>query len=172
MINDMEESSISKQFVSQYRASLAMLRNAIETCPEDLWLATNYLNRFWHIAYHAVFLTHLYVQSSQADFQPWTKHQPDSQHLGPRPSTPTEERVLPASYSKEDVLEYLQLCNAEVDAKVPQFGLWADSGFHWLPFNRFEVHLYNIRHLQHHTGQLADRLRTVADIGVPWIRMG
>ena len=39
-------------------------------------------------------------------------------------------------------------------------------------YRAFEVRLNNIRHLQHHTGQLADRLRTAAGIGVAWIRMG
>jgi hypothetical protein len=34
------------------------------------------------------------------------------------------------------------------------------------------VHLYNLRHLAHHTGQLADRLRIAANIGVTWARQG
>jgi hypothetical protein len=42
----------------------------------------------------------------------------------------------------------------------------APSGFFWLPFSKLELQLYNIRHVQHHTGQLIDRLRTVAGIGV------
>jgi len=32
-----------------------------------------------------------------------------------------------------------------------------------------ELHIYNIRHLQHHTGQLMDRLRTAGNIGVAWV---
>jgi hypothetical protein len=48
----------------------------------------------------------------------------------------------------------------------------AASGFDWLPFNRFELHLYNMRHLQHHTGQLTERLRTICDVGVSCVRMG
>jgi hypothetical protein len=30
--------------------------------------------------------------------------------------------------------------------------------------------LYNLRHLAHHTGQLTERLRTHAGIGLPWVR--
>jgi hypothetical protein len=55
---------------------------------------------------------------------------------------------------------------------MPQETLDSASGFHWLPFSRFELHLYNLRHLEHHTGQLADRLRSVANLGVTWVREG
>jgi hypothetical protein len=69
----------------QYRASLAMLSQAIGGCPEPLWLAANYRNRFWHIAYHAIFFTHLYLHSSETEFRPWAKHRPNYQFLGPTP---------------------------------------------------------------------------------------
>ena len=62
-----------------------MFRNAAELCPEDLWFSTEYRNRFWHIAYHFVFYTQLYVQPSEGDFQAWSKHVPNSNCLGPRP---------------------------------------------------------------------------------------
>ena len=40
----------------------------------------------------------------------------------------------------------------------------------WLAhFGKLELQLYNLRHLQHHTGQLIDQLRTVAQMGVGWV---
>jgi hypothetical protein len=48
--------------------------------------------------------------------------------------------------------------------------LEAPSGFPFLPFNKLELQFYNIRHTQHHTGQLADRLRNAINIGTPWVR--
>jgi len=47
---------------SQYGASLDMLKQAVEKCPVSLWDDRRYRNRFWHIAYHALFYTHLYRQ--------------------------------------------------------------------------------------------------------------
>jgi len=149
-----------------------MLRHTVEACPEDLWRSAAYHNRFWHVAYHALFFTHLYLQPSDAGFQPWGKHKPDSQFFGARPWAPDEPISIPSPYSRDEVLEYLEFFCAEVAAKVPAISLDADSGFHWLPFNRLELHLYNIRHIQHHAGQLADRLRTAANIGTSWVRMG
>jgi hypothetical protein len=154
----------------QYRASLAMPGEAIHLCPESLWIDEEYPNRLWHIAYHALFYTHLYLQASEADFRPWAKHRQDSQYLGPRPLAPQETRKIESSYDKADVMEYLGFCRAEAEARVPTLDLTAPSGFHWLPFNKMELQFYNIRHLQHHTGQLADRLRTKTNVGLAWVR--
>jgi DinB superfamily len=166
----MEDRAIQHTVARQYRASLAMLRQAIELCPEPLWLSEDHRNRYWHIAYHTVFYTHLYLQPSEADFRAWPKHRKDSQYLGPRPSAPGETRKVEPPCTKAEVIEYLELCRSEVEARVPGLDLAAASGFSWLPFNKLEVQFYNIRHLQHHTGQLADRLRTAAGIGVAWVR--
>jgi len=150
----------------QYRASLAMFGQAIDLCPEPLWVAPEHTNKFWHIAYHALFYTHLYLQPSEADFHPWAKHRQLHQYLDPRRWAP--QGTTP--YTKAEVLEYREFCRAEAEARVPALDLAAGSGFPWLPFNKLEVQFYNIRHLQHHTGQLADRLRTQAGCGVAWVR--
>ncbi len=167
----MADLDILHHVARQYGASLAMLNQAIEACPESLWLSTDCLNRFWHISYHALFYTHLYLQPVNADFRPWAKHRQDYQYLGPRPWAPQEAHRPEIPYTKAEVLEYYQVCRAEAEARVPALDLAAPSGFDWLPFNKLELQFYNIRHIQHHTGQLADRLRTVANIGLPWVRM-
>ena len=172
MLYSMNEPEVAQIIVRQYRASLAMLKHVVEACPEDLWLSTDYQNRFWHIAYHALYYAHLYLQASEAEFKPWTRHQPNSQSLGPRPGATNEPAAHPTPYSKEEIMEYYELCCEEVAAKVPSISFEAESGFSWLQFKRFEVHLYNIRHIEHHVGQLADRLRAAENVGTPWVRMG
>lgn len=165
----MEDSRIRQSTLRQYRAGLDMLRSAVESCPEDLWFATEYRNRFWHIAYHSLFYTHLYVQPSEGDFQPWSRHVPNSNYLGPRPWAKDETFKIPETYTKSDVQEYAALCLAEVEKQVPLIRFEDSSGFSWLPFDKLELQFYNVRHLQHHTGQLIERLRTSANIGVSWI---
>lgn len=146
-----------------------MLNDAVDLCPKDLWLSTNYQNRFWHVAYHSLFYTHLYVQPSEDDFQAWSKHVPNSNYLGPRPWMPNESFQIPEPYAKADVQDYLKLCRSAVEKQVPLIHFEDRSGFSWLPFDKLELQLYNIRHLQHHTGQLIDRLRTAVNIGVSWV---
>jgi hypothetical protein len=165
----MEDASIRQSTLKQYGAALDMLRQAIELCPDSLWLSSEYRNRFWHIAYHSLFYTHLYVQPSEGDFRPWSKHVPNSNYLGPQPWAKDEPFQIPEPYAKADVQEYWELCRAEVEKQVPLLRLEDVSGFSWLPFGKLELQFYNIRHLQHHTGQLMERLRTAAGIGVGWV---
>lgn len=153
----------------QYRASLAMLEETVKECPEPLWYASEYPNRYWHVAYHVLFYTHLYLHSTEEEFRRWEKHRPDYQFLGPKPWPPHEFPKIGEPYSKPEVLEYHQVCKDQVETAVKSIDLEAPSGFSWLPFNKLELQLYNIRHLQHHTGQLIDRLRTSSNIGVRWV---
>jgi hypothetical protein len=36
----------------------------------------------------------------------------------------------------------------QVVDRVPDTALEAESGFHWLPFDKLELQVYNIRHIQ------------------------
>jgi len=149
---------------SQYQAALDMLRQAIVACPEPLWDAAEDQNRFWRVAYHASFYTHLYLQLTMDDFTPWAKHKDEYASLG---SGQAPEAAAP--FTKEDLLAYHELCLEQVRSAVPGLDLDGESGFHWLPFTKLELQFYNIRHLQHHTGQLYERLRTRADVGAGWV---
>lgn len=153
----------------QYGACLEMLKQAIVKCPESLWDDQEYKNKFWHISYHVLFYTHLYLQDSEKDFTPWTKHRNQYQSLGPLPRPPHREPEIGEPYGKEEILDYLEICRKQVEEKVASLNLDAESGFGWLPFDKMELQFYNIRHLQHHTGQLIDRLRTREDIEVKWV---
>jgi len=152
----------------QYRAPLAMLRKAIELCPADLWLEGD-PNRFWHIAYHALFYTHFYLSPAEADFVPWEKSRANYNYLGGAPWRPNERFNADEPYTQSELLEFAGVCGDALVRQVPSLNLEAESGFHWLAFDKLELQLYNIRHLQHHTGQLIERLRSRAGIGVGWV---
>lgn len=165
----MSELNIHEVLRRQYRASLEMLLQAITKCPESTWLAPDYPNKFWHIAYHALFFTHFYVHVSEAEFSPWAKHRPNYQFLGSVPWPPYDRPKIEVPYSKAEILEYHEVCGGEIEDRVRSLDLASLSGFPWLRFSRMELHMYNMRHLQHHAGQLIDRLRTVDNIGVAWV---
>ena len=156
---------------SQYHASLEMLGQAIEKCPESLWADSEDKNKFWHVAYHAIFYTHLYLQTTEDDFSPWEKHKDNYQYMGALPYPPHDEPVIGEPYRKEEVLQYLEFCREQIDEKVPVLNFTDESGFSWISFGKLELQFYNIRHLQHHTGELCERLGTRANIDVNWIGM-
>lgn len=152
-------------FKSQFKAALAMLRQAIEKCPEALWTDETYSNPFWRVAYHVLIYTHFYLGPSEDDFTPWEKHQQDLQLLG---------QEIPGAriYSQREVLDYLALVLDQVELQVEVLDLAAESGFHWLPFNKLELQFYNIRHVQQHTGELCERLGAHGEVEVGWVGMG
>jgi hypothetical protein len=149
--------------ISQYRAALEMLKQTIIHCPEALWNTRDTAPPFWQIAYHAIFYTHLYIQDSQQTFTPWSKHREEYQFSDQMP------QPVHQAPDKAIVLEYLAFCEQQVLEKVTGTNLEAASGFDWLPFRKLELHLYTIRHIQQHVGELMERLGSRAGIKIDWI---
>ena len=155
--------------LSQYQAALRMLHQAIEKCPDALWDQADDKAKFWHIAYHALFYTHLYLNETEASFTPWAKYRPEYHFMGPLPWPPHRLPVIDEPYQKADLLEFSEFCQRYAEQIVPTIDLAAASGFAWLPMNKFELQIYTLRHLQQHTGELMERLGSRAGISVDWI---
>ena len=146
---------------SQYHAALAMLRDAVEQCPDVEWLSRDHKNAFWQVAYHVLFFAHLYLQQNETTFVLWSQHHGDDDGTRGEP------------YSKAQVLEYWSFVDHAVDGAVDLLDLESpESGFSWYTMSKLEHQLVNIRHVQHHSAQLADRLRSAADIGITWVGSG
>ena len=126
-------------------------------------------NRFWHIAYHVLFYTHLYLADDEEAFEAWAHSRKDYELFDPVPWLPGFTPEIDEPYTKEQIMGFVDHCREEVDRRIPSLDPEAESGFFWLPFSKLELQFYNIRHIQHHTAQLADRLRNHASIGVVWV---
>jgi hypothetical protein len=158
---------------SQYHAALAMLRDAIDKCPDDLWSGTGHTNACWQIAYHALFFAHLYSRRTADDFRPWEHHQANVQYPDGIAGPPIEGStlpLLPEPYTKARMLAYWSLCDGMIDGAVDAIDVLSpESGFSWYPIPKIEHQIVNIRHIQHHTAQLADRVRSAANVGIDWV---
>jgi len=155
---------------SQYHAALAMLRQAIERCPEEAWDGGEHPCAVWQIAYHTLFFTHLYLQPEEKTFRAWEHHRQEYQFLGAVPWPPHDPPRIDPPYTKEQILDYWGVCDAMIDAGVDRLDLEAPTcGFSWYEMPKLEHQLVNIRHIQHHAAQLADRLRLSAGVGVDWV---
>jgi len=152
---------------SQYHAALAMLRQAVEGCPPELWQRTKDQNQFWRLAYHGLFYTHLYLNVKEDDFAPWPLHQEKLVRLANDDQGVDE---IPA-YTQAEILDYIEYLGARIDEMVDALDFEGPSGFYWLPFNKLELQFYNIRHLMLHTGELAERLWQEAGVEVGWVGM-
>jgi hypothetical protein len=163
-----EEVRVQEIITSQIRAALEMLRGTVERCPDALWTAGTGGNAYWVLAYHTLYFTHLYLSPSEQDFVPFDREVAGREGFGRTDLGDWRDLAEEDVFSKEDVLAYWDYIDERVAGWVEDTPLDAPSGFHWLPFTRGEAHLYNLRHIQHHAGQLADRLRRETAQGTAW----
>jgi len=115
--------------------------------------------------YHTLFFVDLYL-SREDTFVKRELHQRGGDEEGPGVSI-----GLP----QDETLEYVAICRQKARdtiAAETMESLMGPSGFSYRKISRGELHLYNIRHIQHHTGQLSSFLRRVADTSSPWIGSG
>jgi hypothetical protein len=151
---------------SQYHATLAMLRAGIKRCPDDLWTSSGgHANPFWRIAYHTLYYTHLYLQPNNRVFRPWEHHQRGIQRM--------DKQKTWRPYTKAEALAYWNVCESMVDHALDALDLNdPQSGFSsYKEVSKTEHQIINIRHIQYHQAQLADRLRAEAGAGVNWESM-
>ena len=154
---------------SQYLAALAMLAQAVDACAPEVWDDPADKNPTWRVAGHALFYTHLYLARDEKSFVAWEEHRAESQFLGALPWPPHDLPNPCDPYTKEQIGAYMEVCRRAVHEQLPETDLDAPSGFQWLPFNKLELQVYNIRHIQHHAGQIIDRVRVRQGTGTDWV---
>lgn len=128
---------------SQYLASLAMLKQAVIKCPLEAWDNPQDNDRFWFVAYHALRFAHQYLKANEKGYPRW------EQRLHSNQGKP---------FSKDEILERLALVERDVVEQIPIMDLDGQTGATGALANKFELQLYNIRHIQQHTGELYQRL--------------
>lgn len=156
----------------QYEASLSMLNLAIARCPEASWNECVANWKFCQAAFHVVFFADVYLQPS--DDVDALKRQPfHTAHAADfRDYEELEDRSQSLLYEKAFVLSYLQHVRQKAQktiARESEEVLAGPSGFSRRKCCRAELHVYNIRHIQHHAGQLSLRLRLDGNVDVPWV---
>jgi hypothetical protein len=92
---------------------------------------------------------------------------PELQELVELPHRPPQTGV---PYTTQQMLEYWEICDAMIDSGVDKLDLLSEeSGFPWYKISKAEHQLVTVRHLQHHMGQLSERLRAAIDVGIDWV---
>lgn len=150
----------------QSGAALKMLENAITVCPERVWGEKIDWHEFWYLTYHTLFFFDFYLTELERaqDFVP------------PEPFTLSElahEGILPDQiYTKKEMLRYLdhgrRKCRESLQALTAEAAS-QPSCHRDGKVTRLELHLYNLRHVQHHTAQLNLLLRQQIDDAPRWV---
>jgi len=155
---------IQSALKGQYHAVLGMLKGTIEKWPVELWEKTDGEMPAWRVAYHAIYFTHLYLGKDNESFVKWAKHRDPYQRFGP---VKEGEAIVP--YTKAEIMEYWQICDAMIDAAVDKLDLERqECGFSWYQMPKLDHQFVNLRHTQHHVGILIARLRRLTGQEVKW----
>jgi hypothetical protein len=161
-----------KILTNQFEASLCMLNDCIEKCPPQSWCGIIGKYAFWHVAYHTLCFADLYLSPGEATFQ--------MREIHPTGWNEFDEEYPSRRFEKPELSQYVALCRQvaleSIGAETKE-SLEGPTGFHRLTFARAELHLYNIRHIQHHTGQLSSYLRRLDEslqdpAAVRWVGSG
>ena len=160
----------------QFQASLSMLNQCVRLCPPEHWEGMIANRTFRTIAYHTLFFVDFYLTPREGDFA--------LRHLHHRGGNELVDGAPLIGLPKDDTVGYVEICRAkllETMASETAASLAGPSGFSsWfrgLAISRGELHLYNIRHVQHHTGQMSAYLRRVDaalkdTTALRWVRTG
>lgn len=141
----------------QFGAAIDYLADTISACPDLLWQRGLWdthqksaeLAQFWYVAYHTLFWLDLYLTGTEDGYlppAPFTLIEQNDE--GPLP-----ERV----YTKAELLAFLKesraRCKVTIDSLTDEmaarrclFG-WGEASF-------LELLIYNLRHVQEHSGQM------------------
>ncbi len=148
----------------QFGASIDMLENAILICPDAVWRDGTRRPEYWYLAYHTLFWVDLYLSGPIDGFQPPAPFGLDE--LDP-------SGVMPSRmYEKNEMLDYLSHCRDKLrhaitgldEARLREV---IRHGRRSMSYE--ELLWYNMRHVQHHAGQLNLLLRQKTDSAPEWV---
>lgn len=153
--------TVKDSIYGQFGAAIEMLENAIRFCPDGLWETEK---AFSHQAFHTLFFLDYYLSLKPVGFTPPANF--TYSEFGDEP--PLE--IFP----KAEILEYLLFCKTKLGQLLSD--LTADlaesrwvNGSKTMDFSIIEILLYNLRHVQHHVGQLNMMLRQNIDDAPNWL---
>lgn len=159
--------------VNQYEAALCTIHHCVDRCPDSLWQKPVVNNPFSQSVFHALFFADLYLGNNMEEQPQQAFHKAHTAQFGAYEQL--EDREPVETYEKDFIRAYLEHCRSKAKSIVAaetREQLTTRAGFPWLDVPRAEVHLYNIRHLQHHAAQLILVLRKEAECNMGWVKSG
>jgi hypothetical protein len=157
-MHDSESEFWREGLYAQFGAAIAMFENAVRACPDELWTGVLSradaerpdLSQFWYIAYHTLFFLDYYLSPERENFMP------------PAPFTLSEfdesGELPPRVYRRDELLDYLEHCWTSFRATMQALNEETAARrckLPWLDAGNFELHIYNMRHVQEHAAQLS-----------------
>jgi uncharacterized damage-inducible protein DinB len=166
---------ITQTLLGQYEAALSMLKLRVEACPDEHWQTKVGEGTIKQDAYHLLFWANFYLSEHESKFVPNEFNERGGDEFQP---------VISEGLSKADTLAFVERTRENIITSIEretEATLRDDSSFPSVfrrkPLTRIELHIYNIRHIQHHTAQMSFVLRKLSDehgldLKLPWVGTG
>jgi hypothetical protein len=166
---------LRKVLWNQFGASIDMLKNIIALWPDQYW---NLNSKVYYLSYHTFLFLDYYLTIPPTTFVaplPFTMISPDK-----IPAYAADDLVPGKLFTKDEMLDSLQSCRQKckrvifnlTEASLEQ--RWIDqpdgiAGGVTLKYSVLEILLYNLKHVQHHAGQLNLLLRQETGRAADWV---
>ena len=160
---------------NQFGASIEMFKSTIELWPDQHW---NLESKAYYLSYHTFLFLDYYLTIPPTEYSaplpftmsPWDKI----------PAFAVDDLLPERLYTKNELIEHLQICQEKCHHVI--FNLteemlkrvWIDqpddiAGGVTLKYSVLEILLYNLKHVQHHVGQLNLMLRQETGHAADWV---
>jgi len=158
---------------NQFEAVFCTLGLCVDRCPEAAWDAPVARHPFCQVAFHALFFADYYLGLTEESLREQPFHRENVGFFGDYEQLEYREPV--ERYERDAIRKYLAHCRrkaAETIAAETAATLAGPCGFRGKTFTRAELHVNNLKHVQHHAAQLTLRLRVDHEIDIPWVSSG
>lgn len=165
--------AVKQLLTSQYEAALCTLAHCVARCPEPQWNAPVARYPFCQVAFHTLFFADVYLGRDADALRRQPFHLANAELFAGYEQM--EDREPVSLYTRAQIEMYLDFVHEKAVATIAAetaADLSAPAQFARRNFSRAELHIYNIRHIQHHSAQLIMRLRLNSTVDIPWIGAG
>jgi hypothetical protein len=162
--------TVKRLLTNQFEASLSTIGHCVARCPDDVWNARVAKYPFCQVAFHTLFYADFYLGADAESLRQQPFHRANPTLFGDYEQL--EDREPESLYERPAIMTYLAFCRQKATdtiAAETDETMEAPAKFARRKFSRAELHVYNIRHIQHHAAQMILRLRLDSDVDIPWI---
>jgi hypothetical protein len=170
-MNEMLENFKTSTF-NQYQATFDTFRQCIELGGTNNWNLIIGSYELGRCVFHALFFGDLYLNQGEDAFRGQAFHAEHAEIFEGYAELEFGKEPGPAPNRDETILYLNYLCELaeKVIGAETEETLSKRAPYPWTEFSMAEMHLYNLRHLQHHAAQIGLRLRAECGIDVPWVK--
>ncbi len=158
---------------NQFEAAFCTLNTCVDRCPDGLWDAQVGNQPYCQVVFHTLFFADYYLGPDEKSFKDQSFHRDHKAFFADYEQL--EDREPVSLYKRAAIKTYAEYCRKKASTVVASEtaeSLGEPAQFESRDFSRAELHIYTIRHIQHHAAQLSLRLRLDAKQNIPWIGSG